>query len=511
MELKELTMKVCDLFGCVSTESLTDKIMISLMTQNQSYILKKYRELCPDLSVDWLQKIYQFYLADREGKKQDYTPISLAKLTAALAFSKDDTVVYDCCSGSGSLSLQRWGINPNQHFICEELDERVIPILLFNFCLRNISATVINKNILTGEVLNRYEVIKGTEYGTVQKVMFPDGKTLKADCAISNPPFNLREPVSAYITKDLPAKYTCNFAFIAHCLQRADRCAIILPQGVLTSREEMECRDFYISKGWLKAAISLPEKMFESTPVCTCILLFDINKKTKDVMLVNATEMKTVEVREQRGEGDASHYNRIYQKKFNVFSDEQILAVSELVYKEQENYSMKIRYEDLKEHKFCLSLTPYLPVEMEMTLHRDFNAIISDINRIIRDRNIIRLTVNKVWAENLGLTEVITDLEKNNEIVKDMNKLLSSLNFEIKEPILESSYARISASKVLMVENTDKEKLSSIMPFFMNMYKQHIYYLNEEENRYLAELRDSMLPFLMNGTLYFKENTNEEK
>lgn len=43
------------------------------------------------------------------------------------------------------------------------------------------------------------------------------------------------------------------------------------------------------------------------------------------------------------------------------------------------------------------------------------------------------------------------------------------------------------------------------MPFFMNMYKQHIYYLNNEENRLLAELRDSMLPFLMNGKIEFND------
>lgn len=31
-------------------------------------------------------------------------------------------------------------------------------------------------------------------------------------------------------------------------------------------------------------------------------------------MVIDAEGMKSVEVREQRGEGDASHYNRIYKK-----------------------------------------------------------------------------------------------------------------------------------------------------------------------------------------------------
>lgn len=39
-------------------------------------------------------------------------------------------------------------------------------------------------------------------------------------------------------------------------------------------------------------------------------------------------------------------------------------------------------------------------------------------------------------------------------------------------------------------ENIDKEKLSSILTINASMYKQHIYYLNEEENRYLIEFRD---------------------
>ena len=176
-------------------------------------------------------------------------------------------------------------------------------------CIRNIEATVINKNILTGEIICSYKTHKGFIYACVQRSMFPETELMKADVSISNPPFNLKVSVSETIIKDLPQKYTCNFAFVAHCLQRSDRCALILPRGVLTSKEEKECRKFLIEKGWLQAAISLPEKMFESTSVATCILVLDKRKTSKNVMLINAEEMKSVELREQRGEGDASHYN----------------------------------------------------------------------------------------------------------------------------------------------------------------------------------------------------------
>lgn len=506
MELKELTAKICDLFGCVSIETLPDKIASALFSQNPILYFERYKELCPDLTVDWLQKIYQFYHADRENKKQDYTPISLSKLVSYLSCMPGEKVVYDCCCGSGALTIQKWCVNPNLKFVCEELDSSVLPILLFNLCIRNIEATVVNKDILSGDIFASYKVVKGAVYGTVQRSMFPETELLKADVGISNPPFNLRVSVSGIITNDLPSKYTCNFAFVAHSLQRSERCALILPRSVLTSNEEKECRKYFVEKGWLQAAISLPKKMFECTSVATCILLFDKRKTSKDVMLINAEEMKSVEVREQRGEGDASHYNRIYKKKFNTFSDEQIAAICELTIKEQDSFSKRLSIEELEQKGYNLTIGPYLPIELEGTIHRDFNTIISDINRIIRERNVIKVTVNKVWAEKLGLTEVIRDCEASNEVVKSMNEGFASFkNYEVKEKIIENKYIQSSNSKVFVIENTDKEILSSIMPFFINMYKQHIYYLNNEENRLLAELRDSMLPLLMNGELTFKD------
>jgi len=509
MELKELTAKICDLFGCVSIETLPDKIALALFSQNPIMYFDRYKELCPDLTVDWLQRVYQFYHADRKNKKQDYTPIFLAKLVSYLSYMPGEKVVYDCCCGSGALTIQKWCVNPELKFVCEELDDNVLPILLFNLCIRNIEATVVNKDILSGNIFTSYKVVKGSVYGTVQRSMFPETELLKADVGVSNPPFNLRVPVSGIITNDLPSKYTCNFAFVAHCLQRSDRCALILPINVLTSKEEKECRRYFVEKGWLQAAISLSGKMFESTSVATCILLFDKRKTSKDVMLINAEEMKSVEVREQRGEGDASHYNRIYKKEFNTFSNEQIAAISKLVTKEQEPFAKRISWEELEEHGYNLTIGPYLPNYLEGTIHRDFNAIISDINRIIRERNVIKVTVNKVWAEKLGLTEVIRDCEASKEIVMAINESLASLeNYEVKEKIIESKYIQSSNSKVFVIENTDKEILSSIMPFFMNMYKQHVYYLNNEENRLLVELRDSMLPLLMNGELGIKTMTN---
>ena len=78
MELKELTDKTLELFGVTSPEKLGSALLAACGDPDK---LRTFRELVGgDLSVDWMQKIYQYYLADRKEKKQDYTPASLAQL-----------------------------------------------------------------------------------------------------------------------------------------------------------------------------------------------------------------------------------------------------------------------------------------------------------------------------------------------------------------------------------------------------------------------------------------------
>lgn len=57
MELKELTLKICDIFGCSSITTLPDKVMFALFSQNPTLYFEKYKELCPDLTVDWMQRV----------------------------------------------------------------------------------------------------------------------------------------------------------------------------------------------------------------------------------------------------------------------------------------------------------------------------------------------------------------------------------------------------------------------------------------------------------------------
>ena len=166
MELKELAEKTLALFQISDFSSLGSAVMDAC---NDCEKLDAFCEMVDnDLSVDWMQKIYQYYFADREEKKQDFTPKSLAEFMGRLA--DNPKMVIDMCAGSGALTIQKWNQNHDQKFMLYELDENVIPFLLFNLVIRNIEAIVYRGDVLQNEVYDQWVVRKGEKYGSVSRI-----------------------------------------------------------------------------------------------------------------------------------------------------------------------------------------------------------------------------------------------------------------------------------------------------------------------------------------------------
>jgi N-6 DNA methylase len=161
MELSDLKSKVSEIFEVAEVKDLGSALMKNLDNYEK---MQAFEEVVNgDLSKDWLQKIYQYHEADRKEKKQDYTPASLGKLLAKLSGESD--IVMDLCAGSGALTIQKWNENHNQRFLLYELDENVIPYLLYNLAVRNIETTVMRADVLKNEVYESWEVKKGEKYG----------------------------------------------------------------------------------------------------------------------------------------------------------------------------------------------------------------------------------------------------------------------------------------------------------------------------------------------------------
>ena len=271
MELSEIKDKILSIFDA-SVENIEKKVMETLLDpEKRDIAFESYLNAVDnDLHSDHLQNLWQYYRADRKEKCQDYTPKSLAKLCSILTES-DGEVCYDLCAGSGALTIQKWVQNKNKTFICEELDEKVFPILLFNMAIRNMNGYAICRDALTSEFYFGYKLEEGEKFSGLSKIDRPP--EIKADEIVSNPPYNIKwdppAPLfadSRFRKCDIPPASNANWAFVLTALDRlseAGKCAFILPCGFLSKDNERWQRKWATKNNLLKKVIALPDRMFD--------------------------------------------------------------------------------------------------------------------------------------------------------------------------------------------------------------------------------------------------------
>lgn len=204
-------------------------------------------------------------------------------------------------------------------------------------------------------------------------------------------------------------------------------------------------------------------------------------------------------IREQNGQyGGASHEGRTYKKEINVLPDELINHIASGTAEDEAGFCSSVPMVEIADNGYALTPTRYIEISEKEHRHRPYEDIIDDINDICRERNVLKITVNETLAKAIGLDELHRLAQQSNDGFEQMKKTFALFG---KEPV-KSDYISMSKNKnELKIENKDKEILSSILSIFMPMWKQHLFYLNQEENKRLAELRDAMLPDLMSGKL----------
>ena len=481
MELKELTEKFKEIFGELENFNL------DLLTDSNC---SRYLELINnDLETDYLQKIWQFFMADRENKKQDFTPKSLGKLISELTKSTVEEWVYDMCSGSGALTIQKWCSNKNLKFVCEELDENLIPFLLFNLKIRNIEGYVINGNVLTDERKTVYKLTQGAKFSEIEICMFFEYPDFSS--GISNPPFNLSgEYNGEVLLKNM------NYVFILKMLERVHgKVAFILPKAVTTSSDEIGARKYLKEKNKIRAVIENPGGMFESTAIPTTVLFFE---DSEEISFLNCKDFFTEDERNQKGEKHTK--NRTYVKTFKTYSEEQIEKILLCINEKRDivNFCKTVRNNEIQEENW--QSLRYIETKTEEKYSRSYKDILEDLQRVMIQKNENKLTINETWAKEIGFLEVFENATKSDETTREINKTIKEiLKLEIELPT--QKYIRTTKSKELKIENMDKAEITSLMLMTLNTWRTMIHFLNNEENRYLAELKDKMLPDLMSGNL----------
>ncbi len=503
MELKELCEKTLQIFKVKSVSELSGKLLETVINCDT----EKYQQFCnlvEDLSVDWLQKIFQYYEADRKEKKQDYTPKSICTLCAQITETGGE-IVYDICAGSGALTIQKWIDNPEKLFICEELDTKVISFLLFNMAVRNMNGYVINRDVLTLESIKTYRITKGDKFSTVEVISHIP--TIKADEIISNPPYNIKwdapMPMLAderFQNKPIPPSSNANYAFVITALSRLKdngKCAFVLPCGALQFQPELEIRKYLVDNGYIEEVIALPRSMFESTDIPTCIIVFSCGNQ--EIKMFDARQKYKEEGRKQNGQfGDASHTNRTYTKIVNVLTPETI----EILCGECDNipeFSKTVTISDIQQNNYNLSPAQYIEFEYKEPKHRDYQEIADNYNYIVRMQNSCKLVINKTLAKQFGFDLDLYKQDKANS--EDIVYQMGNLGIKLEK----CDYIQFTKNKNEFVfKANDKEILPEMLIQLLNVWKNQIALLNTMQNQYLTELRDALLPDLMSGKLELK-------
>lgn len=324
---------------------------------------------------------------------------------------------------------------------------------------------------------------------------------------IANPPYNMRwEPpaLAGFLPKysgyTIPPKQNANYAFVLSGLELADsRAVFLLPNGVLSSnvKAEQEIRQQLISQNLLLAVISLPGNMFESTSIPTCILVFDKHKETRKIALIDLKDKCREEIRDQRGQfGGNSHTDRTYHKTMMTIPSEVMQECLELIDSRQdkEDICKWVQPEDLEKNDWNLTPKRFFDLNIEIT-HRPFEDIVADHNRIISQKNAIQIRMNRTAAKRLGYDCI--DIDRPD---------LSDTFALVGQKAEKEKFISFGADDGITIKISTKDGLHPLILDFLNHWKQMIIYLNNEENRLLAEFRDAILPELMSGRIEVKDN-----
>lgn len=496
LKFKNEVLKLCN----VSEVSEVGSVLLKAVLDHDECFYQRFSCLIDD-TKDWLQALWQYYEADRTKNKQDYTPKSLCKLVSALAGTASS--VYDCCGGSGALTLEMLRNNQDINICVEELDERVIPFLLFNLSLQNSNGYVVNGDVLSQRVISCYRLKKGAKYSLVE-VIDNELEALSFDVAISNPPFNIRwnAPTELEALADerfpvVPPSSNANWAFALNCLSKADKAVLILPNCICSESTEMQVRRYLIENDLIELVAIMPEKMFDITSISTCILVLNKHKKSKGfVKFIDSRKNCIVEKREQNGQfGGASHTNRTYIKSYNVLSDENIERILNSP-NEQAEFSATVANDKIAENDYLLTPSRYIEFVCKEQNHRNFQEIADNINYITRMKNSCKLVINETIAKERGFDVEAYKQEK--EGSKSMKEKMKSIGINVEA----EDYIQFTKNKNEFVfKCNDKEILPEILLQFLSVWKNQIALLNTMQSQYIAELRDALLPDLMSGKI----------
>lgn len=233
------------------------------------------------VSHDLLGQGYEYLLkdfADESGKRagEFFTPREVVSLIVGILHPEPGEAVYDPTCGSGGMLVAT--INQVRG---ARKDHRTLRV--YGQEVNLTTASIARMNLFLHEIED-FDIKRGD---TLRGPAFKEnsGALRQFDVVIANPPFSLKNwgadrwPADPRAFCGVPPRNNGDYAFIQHMISSmkpvTGRVGVVMPHGALfRGGEEARIRQCLLERDLLDAVIGLPPKLFYSTDIPACILVF---------------------------------------------------------------------------------------------------------------------------------------------------------------------------------------------------------------------------------------------
>lgn len=359
--------------------------MVRLMNGIKGMNLGRYQENEIDAFGDAYEYLMSMY-ASNAGKSggEFFTPQYVSELLARIAVLGKNSVnkVYDPACGSGSLLLKFAKIlgkdNVRNGFFGQEINLTTYNLCRINMFLHDIG-------------YHQFDIALGD---TLIAPYHADEEPFEA--IVSNPPYSLRwegdsNPLLINDERYAPAgvlapKKAADLAFIMHALSwlaTNGTAAIVCFPGILyRGGAEKKIRKYLIDNNYIDAVIALPDKLFQTTGISTCIMVLKKSKRDNATLFIDATAQF------------------VKMTKVNQLSEENIQTILGLYADRMDaaHLARLVPNEEVAQNAYNLSVSNY--VENKDTLEEvDIQALNAKIVCIVENVNQLRADIDLIIEE----------------------------------------------------------------------------------------------------------------
>lgn len=362
---------------------------------------------------DYFSSVFEYLIKDYNkdsGKYAEYyTPASAGAIMADILYNDtpvEKVSLYDPAAGSGTLLLSmahKIGVR-NCTLYSQDRSQKSTQFLRINLILNNLAHSL--ANVIEGNTLTHPSHLN-------------DDKLQQFDFIVSNPPFNvdfsadvstLQNDVYGRFTEGVPnipaknkkkmAVYLCFLQHILASMSDKGKAAVVVPTGFLTAATGIakKIRTQMIDNNWVRGCVSMPANIFATTGTNVSIIFLDKTRKCDDdVILIDASDLgKKIKLDDG-------------QRTILSVKDEQLIVNTFKAMKKEDDFSMVVTMEQIKDKGYSLNVGQYFSVKIE---------------RI----DILPEQYKQKMTSHIKTMDILTS--QNRDIDKEIHQLLEELKYE---------------------------------------------------------------------------------